>query len=519
MKLFLDRNKTLLPRVDKIYLIARGMILLSISWLLFFSSLVDTYDMIFQIVFGTYVAHLILFYLSTENKFDIKLAYFSTIIYDLVLIPLLIMYTGGIHSSYFLLFFLTVSVAAYVLANFFSFLVLVVVTAGYILSVFNSIQLNDMFNVALNTGFFWVYYLAIVYASEFMHKSEKRLLKLLDTLNLRTSELEKYQAHLEMIYENSRVLASILDTDSVVSELMNLLGRLMHFEGYSVVFKDANNNYYYRARFHNKQNNFQIEKIPLHAVDLLDKVAMQINAVMIKNVSNRDDYVPLNANSHSVMIVPMVAHDELRGIIIAEASKADYFKDKDLQMLTAVARSAALALENAELHKQTEELTVTDALTSTYNYRYFAQKLEEEKRRASRYNLALSLIMVDIDFFKKLNDTYGHESGNRVLAALSEIIKECVRDVDIFARYGGEEFAIILPQTPLKDALVIGERIRTKVSEFEFKSNKDEILKVTVSVGISSYPENGRSHEELISLADQALYRAKDEGRNLVCTN
>ncbi len=127
--------------------------------------------------------------------------------------------------------------------------------------------------------------------------------------------------------------------------------------------------------------------------------------------------------------------------------------------------------------------------------------------------------MVDIDFFKKLNDTYGHESGNRVLADLSEIIKECIRDVDIFARYGGEEFAIILPQTPLKDALVIGERIRTKVSENEFKSDKDEILKVTVSVGISSYPENGRSHEELISLADQALYRAKDEGRNLVCTN
>ena len=98
MKLFLDRNKTLLPRVDKIYLIARGMILLSIAWLLFFSSLVDSHDTIFQVVIGTYVAHLILFYLSTENKFDIKLAYFSTIIYDLFLIPLLIMYTGGIHS-------------------------------------------------------------------------------------------------------------------------------------------------------------------------------------------------------------------------------------------------------------------------------------------------------------------------------------------------------------------------------------------------------------------------------------
>ncbi len=519
MKLFFNRNKTLLPRVDKIYLIARGMVLLSLIWLMFFSKFVLTDDTFFQIIIGTYTAHLILFYLSTEGKFDIKLAYLSTIIYDLVLIPLLIMYTGEVHSSYFLLFFLTISVAAYVLTNFFSFSVLVLVSAGYFLAISQSIVMNKVLNVTLNVGFFWVYYFAIVYASEFMHKSEKRLLKLLDTLNLRTSELEKYQAHLEMIFENSRVLAAILDSDSVVSELMNLLGNLLHYEGYTVVFKDANNNFYYRARFQNKQYNYQIEAVPQYAADLLDKVARQNNAVVIKDVSNREDYAKLNSNSRSVMIVRIVAHDDLRGIIIAEASKAGYFKDKDLQMLTAVAHSAALALENAELHKQTEELTITDALTSTFNYRYFAQKLEEEKLRASRYALALSLIMIDIDYFKKLNDTYGHESGNRVLEGLSEIIKECIRDVDIFARYGGEEFAVILPQTPLKDALVIGERIRFRVSEHKFESVKGEILKVTVSVGLTSYPENGHSHEELVSLADQALYRAKDEGRNLVCTN
>lgn len=519
MKLFLDRNKTLLPRVDKIYLLARGMILFSFIWLIFFSQLVSAENLIFKIILGTYTAHLVLFYLSTEGKFDIKLAYLSTIIYDLMLIPLLIMYTGGIHSSYFLLFFLTVSVAAYVLTNIFSFSTLLLATTSYLLSIYYNFEFNDTLNVILNIGFFLVLYLAIVYASEFMHKSEKRLLKLLNTLNMRTSELEKYQAHLEMIYENTRVLASILDTDSVVSELMNMLGRLLHYEGYSVIFKDADNNYYYRSRFQNKQYNHQIEAVPQFAVDLLKKVAQQDNVVVIQDVSKREDYASLNDNTHSVMIVPMTAHESLRGIIIAEASKVGYFKEKDLQMLTAVARSAALALENAELHKQTEELTITDALTSAYNYRYFAKKLEEEKRRASRYNLSLSLIMIDIDFFKKLNDTHGHESGNKVLQTISVIIKECIRDVDIFARYGGEEFSIILPQTPLKDALVIGERMRKKVSEYDFESDKGETLRVTVSVGISSFPENGRSQEELVSLADQALYRAKEKGRNLVCTN
>ena len=519
MKLFFDRNKTLLPRVDKIYLIARGLILLSLVWLVYFSRLELPNDMVFQIIICTYASHLVLFYLATINKFDIKLAYFSTIIYDLVLIPLLIIYTGEINSSYFLLFFLTVSVAAYVLTNIFSFSVIVLVSIGYLLSISQNFEINDMFHVSINLGFFWVYYLAIVYASEYMHKSEKRLLKLLDTLNLRTSELEKYQVHLEMIYENSRVLASILDTDSIVSELMNLLGKLMHFEGYAVIFKDAQNHFYYRARFQNKQSNFQIEPILPHASELFEKVSSQNAPITIKDIAKRDDYIPLNSNSHSVMIVPISAHEELKGVVVAEASTIGYFKDKDLQLLSTIARSAALALENAELHKQTEELTVKDALTSTYNYRYFAQKLEEEKRRASRYSLALSLIMIDIDYFKKLNDTHGHESGNRVLEELSEIIKECIRDVDLFARYGGEEFAIILPQTPMKDALVIGERIRERVSQHPFESSKGEILHVTVSVGLTSFPENGRSQEELVSLADQALYRAKDEGRNLVCTN
>ena len=107
------------------------------------------------------------------------------------------------------------------------------------------------------------------------------------------------------------------------------------------------------------------------------------------------------------MIVPMTSHAHTNGLLTAESDEVNHFGDRDLQMLSVVARSAALALENSELHKKTEELTIIDELTETYNYRYFVQKLQEEKRRASRYDLPLSLIMVDIDWFKKLNDTYG----------------------------------------------------------------------------------------------------------------
>jgi len=217
------------------------------------------------------------------------------------------------------------------------------------------------------------------------------------------------------------------------------------------------------------------------------------------------------------MAVPMIAHGRKRGLLVVESHLEDRFTDKDVQMLTVVSRSAALALENAELHKRTEELSIIDDLTGAYNYRHFVRVLQEERKRAVRYQQPLSIIMTDIDWFKKLNDSYGHEVGNVVLAQLAGVIKQCVRDVDIFARYGGEEFVVILPQTPQAEASVIAERIRRRVADMVVDTRDAERLKITISIGISSYPENGKSAEELVSIADQALYRAKDSGKNLVC--
>jgi diguanylate cyclase (GGDEF)-like protein len=214
----------------------------------------------------------------------------------------------------------------------------------------------------------------------------------------------------------------------------------------------------------------------------------------------------------------MTSHGKIRGLLVAESVNAGDFTEKDVKLLSIVARSAALALENAALHKRTEELTIIDELTLAYNYRFFVQKLEEEKKRALRYDLPLSLIMVDIDWFKKINDSYGHEIGNVVLRELSKVIKSCIRDVDIFARYGGEEFVVILPQTPQIEARRIGERIRERVEETIIDVDVEGNLRITVSVGVTSFPENGKSHEEIVSIADQALYRAKGMGKNLVCS-
>ena len=389
---------------------------------------------------------------------------------------------------------------------------------AYVATVFKEIDLNNYFDITLRVGFIWVYYLVISYAIDYFRRSENRLLGLFNTLNKRTSELEKSQAQLEVIYENSRVLASILDTDGLVQEVSRILGSVLQYGSHAIVLKQKDDQYNYLARSVDGRATFDTHPVQFPDMDLIRRVGEMGESVRIRDIAGRNDYAGLGPKVRAVMAVPMIARGITRGVLVAESVAPDAYSERDLQLLSIVARSAVLALENAELHKQTEELTIIDELTETFNYRYFQRKLIEERRRAARYHLPLSIIMVDIDWFKRFNDTYGHEAGNVVLKSLSQVIKSCIRDVDIFARYGGEEFVVILPQTNLDSARVIGERIREQVEANDIDIPVLGVKRITVSVGVSSYPENGKPEDELVSIADKALYRAKDEGRNLVCT-
>jgi len=417
----------------------------------------------------------------------------------------------------FVLYYLTASVSAYVLTFWFATAVTLTITATYFGLWAGDPQMENLFGVAMRLGTMWIVFLVIAYVSDYLRRSEVRLVKLFDTLNMRTAELEKSQAQLEVIYENTRTMAALLEPDAVVREVIQIMGVTLRYQQCGMVFCDKSGEYYWRARSTGAHANFHLKAIPQDRTDLIRKVANLQEPVHLKDVAGRWDYLPLQSTSRSVALVPLIAHRHTLGVLVAESEEPDSFSDRDVKELTIVARSAALALENAELHKRTAELTVIDELTDTFNYRYFVQKFQEEKKRALRYKSPLSIIMVDIDWFKKLNDSYGHEVGNVVLRELSRVIKGCIRDVDIFCRYGGEEFVIILPQTPQAEAAVIGERIRSQIETTVVDSGQTGKVKVTVSVGVSSYPENGKSHEDLVSVADQALYRAKGSGKNLVC--
>lgn len=170
-----------------------------------------------------------------------------------------------------------------------------------------------------------------------------------------------------------------------------------------------------------------------------------------------------------------------------------------------------LVQENKELRKQLLDLAIYDALTGLYNFRFFTQALERELSRSKRYGYQLTLLLIDIDDFKKINDVYGHEKGNEILKRLAEIIAECVRDSDIAARYGGEEFVVVLPQTTLDGGYLIADRLRQEIFAYSF-----DFGNTSVSIGVSTYPSPSTSKEALIKHADRAMYSSKANGKNKV---
>lgn len=172
--------------------------------------------------------------------------------------------------------------------------------------------------------------------------------------------------------------------------------------------------------------------------------------------------------------------------------------------------------EMYELKMELEKQAVYDALTGLHNRRHFDEKLQDEFNRALRYGTHLSLLMLDIDFFKKINDTYGHQAGDKVLKSVAHVILDSVRSVDYVARYGGEEFTVILPQTEQTSAIELAERIRLAIEQKEFRISENVTIHLTISIGVGSNSERIISPELLIQSADGALYTAKKNGRNQV---
>ena len=238
------------------------------------------------------------------------------------------------------------------------------------------------------------------------------------------------------------------------------------------------------------------------------RVFMTSKPMIVNNI--REDAQFINSETsyvRSIACIPMIVYSDVIGVInVTNKKKGKEFTDEDVEMLKAVADQAAVAVNKAQLW----DMAVTDSLTGLYVRRYFMVKLQEEIHRAERYNKRLSVIMADLDRFKKINDTYGHDAGDRALKTISTFLQKNIRDVDAIARYGGEEFVMLIPDADKEAAFCLAERLREGLA----KVKHEDLPPVTISLGIATYPSDGTDLEELIKRADAAMYEAKQQGRN-----
>lgn len=212
-------------------------------------------------------------------------------------------------------------------------------------------------------------------------------------------------------------------------------------------------------------------------------------------------------------------HMDTMVLFCATAEDLAIINDEDSLVLGAVASELVVAVENSRLYRLTKKLAVTDELTSLANYRHLQTRLDEEIERARRYDKRLSLLMLDVDDFKRFNDTQGHIAGDSALADLAQVLLSRVREVDLVARYGGEEFAVVLPETDASGAFVAAEKIRECVSEHRFRDADGEAcMHLTVSLGLATFPTHAWDKESLLREADDALYNAKNGGKDRVRT-
>jgi len=221
--------------------------------------------------------------------------------------------------------------------------------------------------------------------------------------------------------------------------------------------------------------------------------------------------------NNSSLCIPLIAHGETIGVMhVVQA----FLTEENSTLSDAIAKRIGLAIANIELKSSLRQQAIKDTLTNLYNRRYLFETLEQLVARSKRHNSEVGIIMVDIDHFKKLNDSYGHDAGDLVLKEVSYFLKSVTRSCDIVCRYGGEEFCVVCPETSKEETLLIAEKLCSGVAQLTIKINQTKKVTSTVSAGVAMYPTEEGSIEDIISLADKALYQAKHAGRNCVrCDN
>ena len=218
--------------------------------------------------------------------------------------------------------------------------------------------------------------------------------------------------------------------------------------------------------------------------------------------------------TRSILCVPLISRGRIIGVVELVNKVGRAFTRDDLETLSLLVEPGAIAIENAILYKRSTKMSFTDYLTGLFNGRYLDMALQREVKRARRYESQVSVVFLDLDGFKNVNDAHGHLAGSRALVEVGAVIQETVREIDIVSRYGGDEYTIVLPQTGPEGAIIIAERIRKNIEDKVFLKAMGHEVRLTASFGVACYPQHAQSREELMQKADHAMYEVKDREKN-----
>lgn len=347
--------------------------------------------------------------------------------------------------------------------------------------------------------------------------------KQLEDKENKTKELQKTLHNISILYNIGQAMNFI---DDLKSLLKIILGKAIQTigaqKGSLMLFDSSSHELVVKVVYgipdkeiEEKINEGLIECTRIKVGEGIAGNVFQTKKAIITNLGSDDPRFKQATESKvsSILCIPLIVKEEVIGVInITNKLDGKFFNQDDLDFMGALANQAAVAINNAQLY----ELATTDGLTKLYIYRHFHYLLDNEIRRSIRYRHKISLLMMDIDNFKNVNDSYGHQIGDEILREASKVIVRTLRKIDMPCRYGGEEFAVILPETSKENSRVIAERIRELISEIKVTTRKGEIVIPTVSIGIASFPEDANTQDNLISKADQALYYSKRNGKNCV---
>jgi len=331
-----------------------------------------------------------------------------------------------------------------------------------------------------------------------------------------------------LIFKNLNVLRSTINAISTSIEIKEIvesagtnLPNLFDFSSFGVFWKEDLLLFLYQEESCPPSFTQEVVKNMLKVFSILGEESFNAEGIALqvekRKLRPKQMMIDPKATLKSHLTLPLTVEGEILGCISLNSDQPNAFDAQDLQFLSVIGYQMAATLKHFQRFSSIKNIAIYDTLTGLYNRRYFEERLEVDAQKSFYSGTPLSLVMVDIDHFKKINDTFGHTEGDQVLCKISSLLKTSVRKKDTVARYGGEEFILILPEAGLEESFVIAERIRRQVENTSFEVGQAQV-KLTLSMGISNFPSHrAKSKEDLVKMADQALYDAKRGGRNKVC--